>query len=164
MKTGLEFLEQEVYLPGYMTIRKFDYSKKSGLFEFNLIDFNVSHISEINYLTPRGLHLCISQSTYLLGEELLKEGEYGLDLEDLRKIILEGRVKIVELNQKFRKEVKLKEKLQGKLDLTNLREGKMPLFMFDFDFGNHSIYGNLVTLISPKPLPQTNVDLSRLRD
>jgi len=162
MKSALEFLEKEVYLQGYMTIEKFEFFNHTGFFQFKPIEFLVSHLESIDYLTPRGLHLCLSQSTYVLGEELSKKNSEQNQII-LRNALLEGRVKIIELNQRFRKEIKTKQILEGELNLTNSREGRIPLYTWNFNFGNKSIYGNMITVIAPKPTPQTNKDLTRIK-
>ena len=40
----------------------------------------------VDYLTPRGLHICISQGSYALVENMVREGEFGeWNIEDIRK-------------------------------------------------------------------------------
>jgi len=70
-------------------------------------------------------------------------------------------LKIIELNQKYRKEVALDRDLQGRLDLTKSRWGKMPVFKVDFDLANRAITGNLTAVFAPKPMPQMNADILR---
>ncbi|MDA3836331.1 MAG: hypothetical protein PF542_01800 [Nanoarchaeota archaeon] len=161
MKDALNFLKEDVYLPGYTTIENFKYDKNRGLFEFNPVEFLVSPIEKIDYLTPRGLHLCLSQASYALGEEILNK-ELGGDVSEVRKSLLEGRVKIIELNQKLRKEIKTGEPLFGEVTLRASRRGKTPIYSWEFDFGDKSIYGNMVTIIAQDQMIQTNASLSRL--
>ena len=85
----------------------------------------------------------------------------NLDLETFRSDTEEGRLKIVELNQKFRKEVGLANPLQGRLTLTKLRQGKTPIIRLDFEIGNRAITGSMMGLIAPEPVPQLNADILR---
>jgi len=146
-----------MYLPGYMTILNEDYSKGKAWFDFKPVEPQVTVLSD-KYLTPRGTHICLSQSSYCFFEKLIEDGGH-FNPEELHQLGFDGRLKLVEFNQRFRKEVKLSEILQGRLELTKLRWGKMPLLKMDFDLGNKSITGNLVGVIAPNPIPQTNRDI-----
>jgi len=81
--------------------------------------------------------------------------------KSLRETLLEGRVKIIELFQKFRKEIGLSKPIPGRMDVRSYREGRMPMLRLDFDFANGGIKGNLVSVIAPKPVQQTNTDILR---
>jgi len=157
-KTTFEFLEKDVYLPGYMFLDKVDYDRNRGIFDFkNVKEPSVTRGPLATYLTPRGLHILISQATYALAEEMIYEDRLEeLNIETLRELALQGRIKITELYQKFRREIGLSKQIQGKVDLTKLRHGKMPIFKFDFDFGNKAIHGNLVAVIARSPTAQLN--------
>jgi len=85
----------------------------------------------------------------------------GFEIPTLRKTLLEGRVKMTELCQKFRREIGLSEPVPGRLDIRKFRTGKMPVVKFDFSFANGAITGNLMSVIVPNPVPQTNTDISR---
>ena len=157
-----EFLREEVYLPGYMTLAQEDYDKKGGTFNFNVKEPPVARGNIVHYLTPRGLHICVSQAGYAIVEHMVNEGVLeNLDIETLRDTLLHGRVKITELYQRFRREVELFKPVQGRFDITKLRLGRMPLLKLDFDLGNRAIQGNLVSVIVPCPMPQINSDLLR---
>jgi len=47
-----------------------------------------------------------------------------MSIEEYRELSMQGRMKIIELNQRYRREVHLNEILQGRLDLTRIRVGK----------------------------------------
>ena len=161
-KNTFEFIES-LYLPGYMTLTSADYDKKGGTFEFNIKEPPVVREGLVDYFTPRGLHICITQAGVALVENMVKEGklEY-LNLQNFRNIILQGRVKITELYQKWRREVKVKEPIQGRIDITRTRLGKVPILKMDFKFENKSVHGNLTSIIVPNPVPQTNQDILRI--
>jgi len=162
METTTEFLANEVYLPGYMGIASQDYDKRSATFDFNVKEPPVARGKIVDYVTPRGLHICISQGSYALVENMVREGEFGeLDIECLRNTLLEGRVKITELYQRFGKEIRLGKPIQGKFDVTRFRFGRLPILKLDFGFDNDAITGNLVSVIAPKPVLQTNRDIMR---
>ena len=187
--TTTEFLAEKVYLPGYMGIRKEDYDKKGAIFTFNVKEPPVARGDIVNYLTPRGLHICISQGSYALVENMVDEGNFGeFDIESFRKmaltgrmkitelnerfrkeieiaylrnILLEGRVKITELYQRFGKEVLLDKPIRGRFDIKKFRPGKMPVLKLDFSFGEGAITGNLTSVLAPNSMPQINGNLMR---
>ena len=162
--TAFEFLKNEVYLPGYMTLISADYDLKGGKFEFNIREPKVTRGSFVNYFTPRGLHICVSQAGYALVENMINEGVFEeLNIQALRQIFLQGRVKIIDLYQKFRKEIELSKLIEGRFNITRLRLGKMPVLQLDFDFGNRAVSGNLTSLIVQKPMLQINQDLLRFK-
>lgn len=164
MPNTFEFLEQEIYLPGYMTLASAKYHDNGAGFLFNVREPPVVRGSIVDYITPRGLHICISQAGYALAENLIKEGEFkGLDLGTLREILLQGRVKITELFQKFRKEVGIVEPIPGEFIITRMRPGKTPVIKLDFNFAEGAITGNLVSMIVAKPTPQLNQDIVRFQ-
>ncbi len=164
MPNTFEFLEQQVYLPGYMTLASAAYDANGAEFKFNLREPPVTRGSFINYFTPRGLHICISQAGYALLENLANEGRLeNLDAQILRKIAFEGRIKITELYQKFRKELELSEPIPGRIDITRLRLGKTPVLKVNFEFGARAVTGNLVSIIAPKPMSQLNQDILRFK-
>ena len=68
-----EFLANEVYLPGYMALANQDYDKKGATFDFNVREPPVARGDIVHYLTPRGLHICISQAGYALTEQMVNE-------------------------------------------------------------------------------------------
>lgn len=163
MPNTFDFLEQQIYLPGCMTLASAAYDANGAEFKFNLKEPKVTR-GIVNYFTPRGFHICISQATYALAEYLASKRKFGnLDVFNLRTIALEGRLKITELFQKFRKEVGLSEPILGRVDLTRLRLGKMPVLKFDFEFENRAVTGNLVSIIAPKSMPQLNQDILRFK-
>ncbi|MFH1823585.1 MAG: hypothetical protein ABH817_02630 [archaeon] len=159
METALEFMERRFYLPGYMCLRELSYQGDSIVFNFQPVEPPVT--THIKYFTPRGLHLAISQGTYAFLEELAKNNQVDLNHDQLREICLAGRLKLVEMSFRFRREIKLDKNLSGKLDLTKMRLGKMPLLKMDFDIEDRSLTGSLTGLISPIPVPQINQDVAR---
>jgi len=157
METGKQFLEK-MYLPGFMTVVNDDYEGNEAWFDFHPVEPRVTVLSDI-YLTPRGTHICLSQSSYLFAEQLLENKEF-FNPEELQKLGFEGRLKLVRFNQRFRREVALSDVLQGKLTLTKLRPGKMPLLEMNFELGSkRDITGNLTGVIAPYSMPQTNADI-----
>ncbi|GAH52186.1 unnamed protein product, partial [marine sediment metagenome] len=93
--------------------------------------------------------------------------EESLDYESIpafREMILQGRLKMTELFQKFRKELKTSNTIPGKITLEKIRMGKIPLLKMGFDFGNRAVYGNLVSVIAPQPVPQTNANIIRFQN
>jgi len=163
-KRTSEFLSEEVYLPGYMLLRKEDYDKKGATFDFSVKEPPVARGNIVHYLTPRGLHICVSQGGYALVENMAREGLLeGFDIPNLRNTFLEGRVKITELYQKFRKEVELSNLIQGRFDVQKLRLGKIPILKLDFRFANGAVEGDLVSVIAPRPMSQMNQDVMRFK-
>lgn len=162
-KTTFEFLADEVYLPGYMLLANEDYGRNWATFDFNVREPPVARGNIAHYLTPRGLHICISQAGYAIVEHMVREGLVeGLEVQGLRETLLEGRVKITELYQRFRREVGLSKPVQGILDIQRFRFGKLPVLKLGFGFANDSITGNLVSVVAPKPVSQTNTDIIRI--
>ena len=84
-----------------------------------------------------------------------------MSVEDYWNLSMQGRMKIVELNQKYRKEIALDKNLQGRLDVTKIRWGKAPLVKVDFDIANRAITGNFVAILASKPMPQMNAEIVR---
>tara|TARA_Y100000310_G_scaffold213611_1_gene214562 strand:+ start:5584 stop:6069 length:486 start_codon:yes stop_codon:yes gene_type:complete len=159
METRFQFLES-VYLPGYMGLRTEDYNGRTGIFDFKPTEPPVVAIT-LNYLTPMGAHIFLSQAGLCLIENTIKTEGFDMGIEDYRQLTKEGRMKIVELNQKYRREVETNKNLQGRMNLTKMRWGKMPMIKIDFDLANHAITGNMVGVLAPKPMPQMNADIIR---
>ena len=160
--TTFEFLAKEVYLPGFMTLREEDYDSKGAMFKFDVKEPSVARGSIVDYFTPRGLHICVSQAGYALVEHLVSERLVNdLEIASLRQTLLEGRVKITELYQKFRKEIELGKPIQGRFDILRFRQGKLPVLKLDFAFENGAVSGNLTSMIAPRSMPQMNQDLMR---
>jgi len=161
-ETTFEFLANRVYLPGYMALRQEDYDAKGAVFSFKVKEPPVARGNIVHYFTPRGLHICVSQAGYALVEHMAREGiAEGMEIDALRQTLLEGRVKITELYQKFRKEIGLTGQIQGRFDISRFRQGKLPVLKLDFAFENGAVEGNLVSVIAPRPMPQMNADLMR---
>lgn len=161
MKT-LDFLREQIYLPGFMAIKEYDAYSTGGSFLFNIKEPKVTRGSFINYFTPRGLHICVSQASYAIVENMINEKKLEeLDIQTLRQIFLQGRIKITELYQKFRKEVELGKPISGTFNITQMRLGKTPVMKMDFEFDNGKVEGYLTSLIAPLPMPQLNQDLLR---
>ena len=162
IRTTAQFLAEDVYLPGYMTLSNEDYDKKGATFDFRVKEPPVVRSGIVDYFTPRGLHICVSQGGYAIVEHMAREGLLeGFEVSALRGILLEGRVKITELFQKFRREIEVAQPIPGRLDVRNYRTGKMPVLKLDFSFVNGGITGNLVSVIAPEPVRQTNTDILR---
>jgi len=162
IKSVPEFLAEEVYMPGYMALSKVDYGIDWVTFDFRVKEPPVVRKGIIDYFTPRGLHICVSQAGYALVEHMVEEEQIeGFEVPTLREILLEGRVKITELYQKFRKEIETSKPIHGRLDIKRFRSGRMPVLKLDFSFANDAITGNLISVIAPKPVPQTNKDILR---
>lgn len=156
------FLANKVYLPGYMTLRKEDYNGNSGFFSFDVKEPLVARGNIVHYVTPRGLHICISQAGYALTENMAKDGRLGeQDVKTLRETLLQGRVKIIELNERFRKEIRLGGEIQGKFEILRYRMGKLPMIEFSFDFDNRAISGSLISVIAPAPVTSLNSNVTR---
>ena len=162
MKTTFDFLADEVYLPGYMALSNPDYGKYWATFDFNVKEPPVARGNIVHYFTPRGLHICVSQVGMALVENMVKEGLVeDISIPEFRNTVLEGRLKITELYQRFRREVGLSKPLPGRIDVARFRRGRIPVLKLNFDFGNRAVNGNLVSVIAPKPTHQLNADLMR---
>ena len=159
METRFQFLES-VYLPGYMELKTEDYDKLSGVFDFVPTEPPVT-ILPIKYMTPRGAHIFISQAGLCLLEYVLNEEEFDMGIEEYRELTKEGRMKIIELNQRYRKEIGLDRDLQGRVDLTKIRWGKMPMIKMNFNLANRAIIGSFTGVLAPKPMLQLNADILR---
>jgi len=162
MVTTFEFLDG-LYLPGYMTLASANYDGREGHFEIAPKEPPVTILSS-QYLTPRGSHISISQAGIALVEHLIQQGELDMTVEDFRDVTREGRLKIIELNQRFRRELDTTATLDGIFTLTKLKPGRVPVLRMDFDLGNRSFTGNLTGLIAPRPMPQMNADVLRYRN
>ena len=160
MKSALQFLE-EMYLPGFLSVLDLDFSGNTAWFNFMPVEPQVTILSD-QYLTPRGTHISLSQSSYCFCEEIIRRKEY-MELAQIRNMGTTGRLKIVEFNQRFRAETKLNQILQGKLIISRFRWGKMPVVKMDFDLNEQAIAGDLTGVIAPHPVRQTNVDILRIK-
>ena len=137
MDSAIEFLTK-MYLPGYMVIQNQNYGcDKQAWFDFNPIESQVTVLSD-KYLTPRGTHIFLSQSVYCFAEQLITSLDY-YNSQDLQQLGFDGRLKMVEINEKFRKEIELSNIIQGKLILTKIRMGKLPILKFNFDIGEKEL-------------------------
>ena len=145
-----------------MALYNADYGKNWATFDFNVKEPPVARGNIVHYFTPRGLHICVSQVGMALVENMVKEGLVeDISIPEFRNTVLEGRLKITELYQKFRKEVGLSKPLPGRIDVARFRQGRIPVLKLNFDFGNRAVNGNLVSVIAPKPTHQLNADLMR---
>ena len=142
-----------------MGLQKEDYDGRSGTFEFRPIEPPVARI--VDYLTPRGAHIFISQAGLCVVEQVLETEGFDMSIDEYRATIIEGRMKIVELNQKYRREVRLDKDLQGRMDLTKIRWGRLPMIKMKFDLANGAIMGDLIGVLAPRPMTQTNADILR---
>lgn len=161
----IEFLREKVYLPEFMTLTSIDYDKKEWVFNFNPNEPVVArrHIQP-HYVTPRGIDLCIVQAGYSIAENLVNENLLGdLNLETLRQTLLEGRIRIIDIYEKFRKELNLREPIQGRFNISRLRLGKNPILKLDFGFANNTIRGFFTSIITENPNPQLNSYASRFK-
>jgi hypothetical protein len=158
MQSRFEFITG-LYYPGYMGLLKEDYDGCEGIFNFKPTEPPVFRAA--SYLTPRGAHIFISQAGMCLVEKLIEQGMLDMDIESYRDVTSKGRLKIVELNQKYRKEIKLDNNLQGRLKLTKLRAGAIPIIKIDFDIDDRSIRGDFTGVLAPYPVPQMNADVWR---
>ncbi len=164
MPNTFEFLQKEVYLPGYMALTLAEYDSNGANFLFKVKEPKVTRGDFVHYFTPRGLHICVSQAGYALVEYLANQKKLrNIDEQVLRKTMLQGRIRIIELFQKFRKEVELSEPIPGRFDISKIRLGKIPILKLDFDFRDGAVTGNLVSLITPIPTPQLNQDILRFK-
>lgn len=161
-RTAPQFLADDIYLPGWMLVQSVDYSKDSGVFTFSPREPEVARGSIVSYVTPRGLHVLISQAAYCLMENQAEEGRLNIPTQDLRKLLLGSRVKITELYERFRREIEMLGSIEGKVTLTTLRLGRIPIARFDFDFGERAIVGNLTTAIAHNPITPINADVVRI--
>ena len=158
-ETAFEWLSQ-MYLPGYMTLDSEDYDGRSACFKVRPVEPQVTVLSD-KYLTPRGTHIIVSQASYCLFEQLVSRGNLPLTVDELRGVGELGRLKLVEFNQKLRKELPLSGRLEGRFSVTRLRGGAMPVVKMDFDLGNRAITGNLTGVIAPHTVVQANSDILR---
>jgi len=149
VESRLEFVGG-LYFPGFMGISTEDYDSREGIFNFRAIEPKVCRV--VDYLTPRGVHIFLSQAGYCLMEYILDKEGFDISIGQYRKLARDGRIKIVELNQKYRREIPVGENLQGKMDLKKIRWGKLPMIKIDFDIDNGGVYGNLVGVLARKPV------------
>ncbi|MBU0957211.1 MAG: hypothetical protein KKF56_00195 [Nanoarchaeota archaeon] len=159
METRFDFFKG-IYLPEYFGLLTEDYDGRTGVFDFKPIEPQVSIFSE-RYLTPRGAHIFISQAGFCLVEHVLETEEFPMSVEEYRELSIQGRMKIIELNQRYRREVGTNSNLQGRMDLTKVRGGTMPMIKIDFDLAGRAITGSLTGVLAPKPVPQMNADIVR---
>lgn len=159
MDNSFQYLER-LYLPGYMTLVSEDYDGNTGVFGIQPKEPQVTVFSS-RYLTPRGSHISISQAGVCLVEQLMRQCVLDFDITDFRDFTSEGRLKLIELNQRFKRELRLDAPIEGRFTLTHFRPGKIPVLKMDFDLGNRSFVGNLTGVIAPKPIPQMNADVLR---
>jgi hypothetical protein len=82
-----------------------------------------------------------------------------MSVQEYRELTSQGRMKIIELNQRYRREVSLDRNLQGRNALTRVRWGELPMVKMDFDIANRAISGNLTGVLAPRPMPQLNADI-----
>ena len=154
-----QFLNK-IYLPGYVAVLSENHSGRDSYFEFRPVEPPVTVFSD-KYVTPRGTHILLSQASFCVVDNLVRSGELPMSSEEYYELGSEGRFKLVEFNQRFRREIRLDDVLQGKLTVTGLRLGRLPFLKIDFDLGSRAISGNLTAMLAPHPVPQTNVDIMR---
>lgn len=160
----LDFLREQVYLPEFMAVQEAQFGDREGRFLFDVKEPQVTRGNIVNYFTPRGLHICVSQAGYILAENLIEQGLLGdLEINSLRDILLQGRVKITELYQKFRKEIRLDKPLTGTFEISQMRLGKTPILKMNFEFGGEQVLGYLTSVIVSSPTKQLNQDLLRIQ-
>lgn len=159
MNSTLDFLREDVYLPGWMTLQDFYPKGREADFTFNPAEPEVTRFN-LGYVTPRGLHITLSQAGFCLVERVAEE-EGLVKGSDLRSLIIEGRLKIVQLDQKFRREVPLAERLQGRMRVDKIRKGRIPFIGLTFNFEGNAIKGYLGGVIAPRSVPQKNYDILR---
>ena len=82
------------------------------------------------------------------------------DLDVARDIYFSMRLRIAELNQRFKREMKL-DPFQGRFKLEKFRAGNTGLARFSFDMDNRAITGELTAMISKNPVSSTNFDTIR---
>src|SRR3989344_1220847 len=159
-ETTFQFLTNRVYLPGYMTLASADYGFNEGSFRFNLAEPSVTRGSLVRYMTPRGLHICLSQAGYALAENMANEGILGeTTASGLRETFLESRLRITEFLQRFRREIPLGAPVDGRVSVSKVRLGIIPVLMLNFELGKKAVSGSLTSVIAPKPVHQLNQDL-----
>jgi len=159
MKPVFDFLRDDLYLPGFMTLLAANYDGREMEFDFHPAEPRVTRIS-LEYFTPRGTHITLSQAGYCLVERTAEERGI-IQPGELRGLLEGARLKIVELNQKFRREVKLADVLRGRMEVARFREGRIPTVQVKFDFANRGITGEMIGMIAPKATPQMNAEILR---
>ncbi|MBU2576417.1 MAG: hypothetical protein KKF50_01725 [Nanoarchaeota archaeon] len=159
-ETAIDVLGR-MYLSEFLTLgRDGDYGRNEAVFNFNPNEPPVA-LYQLGYLTPRGLHICLSQAAYCFYEHLVRKERLPFDIDIARDLYFDMRLRITELNQKFRREMPLRH-FQGKLSLDRMRIGKeISLAKISFDMSNRAITGDLTTVISPYSVPPTNADILR---
>lgn len=161
-ETTFQFLANRVYRPGYMTLASANYGFNEGIFRFNLAEPPVTRGSLIRYMTPRGLHICLSQAGYALAENMANEGRLGeTTASGLRETFLESRLRITEFLQRFRREIPLGTSVDGRVSVSKIRLGMIPVLKLNFELGNKAVSGSLTSVIAPKPTHQLNQALLR---
>ena len=148
------------YLPSYVTVVNHNHDGRNSFFEFRPVEPPVTIFSDA-YVTPRGTHIMVSQASFCVVDNLVRSGELPMSPEEYYELGLKGRFKLVEFNQRFRREIGLDDVLQGKLTVTGLRLGRLPFLKIDFDLGSKAISGSLTAMIAPHPVHQTNADIMR---
>lgn len=158
------FLAEQVYLPGYMLLGNHEQHDAQGSkFSFNVREPPVARESILHYLTPRGLHICLSQAGYAMVERMVSQGAFGeMSLEKLRQTLLSGRVKIKRIYEDFRREVDLAGVVEARFDITSFRAGRLPFLKINFNFNDKAIRGFFVSTVAPLPTAQINADIARI--
>ncbi len=152
-----EFLAEHVYLPGYMGLLEVDYDKKSALFKFNVKEPLVAKENIVNYLTPRGVHICISQAAYTITERIIQENDIEeLDIATMRNLMLDGQTKMRGIYQDPKRVIKLGKPIQGKFNIIKMGMGKNPYLRLDFEFENKSVEGYFTNFITGHPVTPLN--------
>jgi hypothetical protein len=159
MKSTQDFLSEDVYLPGWMTLQDIYHQRRGLDFTFSPREPEVTRL-KLDYVTPRGLHITLSQAGLCLFERVAEE-EGLIQGTDLRSLAIEGRLKVVQLDQKFRREIPLEGPLRGRMNVEKLRMGRVPFIGLTFDFEENAIKGYIGAVIAPEPVPQTNYDILR---
>lgn len=149
MKTGLDIV-REMYSSEFMTLTSEDYDKESSVFGFIPKEPPVTK-QPIDYLTPRGTHLFISQGAYCLVENLIREGKIEFTANELRDLYFKLRLQLTDFGVKMRRPISLDKLVQGKLSLKKFRPGKLPVIVINYDIGNKSFRGTTLGTISSYP-------------
>ena len=150
---------RRLYLPGYIVLQNGgDFEENEGFFKVNPVEPPVTIYSD-RYLTPRGTHIIASQAGIVLLDYFIRRGSIGLDSSEFLDFAESGRLKIVEFNQRFRREIGLDLELDARFTLEKYRPGRIPLVCINFNLGNRDIVGDIVGVLSPYPVRQTNTDI-----
>jgi hypothetical protein len=144
-----------LYKPEYRLVKNAYYA--NGLLTADIIPVSYTFTADdLDYLTATQIHLHLSQLTYILIANCLKDPEYKvvsmhITFEDFISKMYAGRLFFVDINQKMKKVIyKNNEPITSELKIIYSRKVNQSIFFeMSFDIAKGSCIGKILTSMKP---------------